>query len=368
MGVKELGKKIGKDMNEQDRIKTQFGSSDAAYYIKLFTDEFSIKDRGVRIQEIVLDTTNTFVLSHPSAGILGTSKLGRTVSSTTYSRVIHPNRTYVDNLYDTFFKDTTNTNAAWGTTGTINFTGGNLTATSLVVYKNNESINSAKLTSLDSGSINYQMSNNGGSSWENVTSGELHTFSSSEITLESFSGEDGAITDNTTTGREGQTFTIGNTGINKDVDLSSVKFKLYRRGSPGIINCELYAVDGNNKPAGSILSSGTIDGDSLTTSSSGQLVEFTMDSVTLNSSTQYALVIYGTNIDGDNKVFLKGEISGSPSYTGGSRISSNDSGSSWSVDTDSDFVFQVLGFFSSELKWRAAATSSANISSIEISY
>jgi len=112
MGAKELGKLIGKDMNEQDRIKTQFGSSNVAYYIKLFADAIKMKDRGLKVTEIVLDTANSFILGHPQAGVLGTSKLGRTVSSTTTSRVVHPNRTYVDNLNDDFWIDTGSSTAS----------------------------------------------------------------------------------------------------------------------------------------------------------------------------------------------------------------------------------------------------------------
>jgi len=199
MGVKELGKLMGKDMNEQDRIKTQFGSSDVAYYIKLFTDNMGIKDRGARIKQKSIagdtliwgspvfgiwgtgkwgNTTNiSFVLGNAAAAILGTSKLGSQSSAYSLIRVVHPSRIYVDTLYTTFFKDTTAaTNATWGTTGTVTFTGGNLTATSLTIYKNNETVTQAKLTAIDSGNVVYQMSADTGSNWETVTSGTNHAF------------------------------------------------------------------------------------------------------------------------------------------------------------------------------------------------
>jgi len=178
MGIKEVGNLIGADMNEQDQIKTQFGSSDVTAYFELFDDEVSTKDRGLRINQRIL-TGNTLIWGHPTGGIWGTNEWGDDASAFgnwSINRIIHPNRRYIDNFNDDFFKDTTNTNANWGTTGTINFTGGSLTASSLTVYKNNETINSATLTAVDSGNINYEMSADTGSNWESVSSGKKHTY------------------------------------------------------------------------------------------------------------------------------------------------------------------------------------------------
>jgi len=89
-------------------------------------------------------------------------------------RVVNPNRKYIDNLLGTTFKDTSST-ATWTGGGQITFTGGE-TASSLTIYMNNETISSATLTAVDSGSIDYYLSADGGANWEKVTSGVTHTF------------------------------------------------------------------------------------------------------------------------------------------------------------------------------------------------
>jgi len=118
--------------------------------------------------------TYSFILGHSGAGILGTSKLGSNVSSWETTRVVNPNRKYIDNLLGTTFKDTSST-ATWTGGGQITFTGGE-TASSLTIYMNNETVSSATLTAVDSGSIDYYLSADGGTNWEKVTSGISHTF------------------------------------------------------------------------------------------------------------------------------------------------------------------------------------------------
>jgi hypothetical protein len=99
--------------------------------------------------------------------------------STSYanSRVVHPNRTYVDSLYSDLFKDTATTTATWTGSGQIGFTNSQV-AQSLSIYLNNETVSSATLRATDGGSVSYLMSADGGSNFETVTSGTAHSFSS----------------------------------------------------------------------------------------------------------------------------------------------------------------------------------------------
>ena len=69
-------------------------------------------------------------------------------------RVTHPNRKYKDSFNSTLFKDTGS--ATWNGDGEITFTE-SAVANSSIVYKNDETITSAKLTAVDSGSVNYGM-------------------------------------------------------------------------------------------------------------------------------------------------------------------------------------------------------------------
>jgi len=200
LSLKELAKRLARDMKEQDSVKLQFDSADVSAYFELFDDDFQPKNRGIRIKERSLagdvliwgntsfgtwnsykwgDVSQTsFVLGHSIAGILGTSKLGSNLSSFATLRVVHPNNTYVESFNSTFFKDTASTDAAWGTTGEVVFgTSSTQTASSLIVYKNNQAITSAKLTATTtgSGSIGFFMSADG-TNYEAVSSGVSHTF------------------------------------------------------------------------------------------------------------------------------------------------------------------------------------------------
>lgn len=128
--------------------------------------------------------TTSFILGGIKTAILGTSMLGTRNSEWVTIRVINPNRTYTDNLVGTTFKDTTST-ATWtdvtsGTVTGIIFGTGNETALSYPVYLNNENLSTATMTTTMSTSTSSAyglfLSPDGGSNWEEVTSGTSHTF------------------------------------------------------------------------------------------------------------------------------------------------------------------------------------------------
>lgn len=124
------------------------------------------------------------------------------------------------------------------------------------------------------------------------------------------------------TDRAGQIFTASS-----NYYISSVKLLLYRIGSPGTITVELQSVS-NNFPSNTILISGTTDGDTLTTNSSGEWREITFSSsYLLISGTQYAVVIRD-NGDVFNGAQWRIDDS-SPTYSGGSLVNSIDSGTNW---------------------------------------
>lgn len=88
------------------------------------------------------------------------------------------------------------------------------------------------------------------------------------------------------TWKAGQSFTAS-----VSYDIVSVKLKLYRVGTPGTITIELYAEDGSDFPTGIALTSGTTNGNTLTTNSAGEWREITFGSpYSLVSGTKYVIV------------------------------------------------------------------------------
>ena len=158
---------------------------------------------------------------------------------------------------------------------------------------------------------------------------------------------------------EGQSFTIGNTGIDENFNITSLKLLLYRTGSPGTITVSIRAVDGSSLPTGADLSSGTTNGNTLPTDSgSPEWREVTMSTYELVASTQYAIVVRA--VDG-TKFSQQGHWKydqTSPTYTGGARVFSSNSGSSWTENTTRDFMFEIYGL--PTLRAYVAATNTSN--------
>lgn len=83
-----------------------------------------------------------------------------------------------------------------------------------------------------------------------------------------------------------QTFTAGD-----DYDLTKVTLKLRKTGSPGRAFVEIYAVDGNGFPTGSLLGFGSFEANLLTENVSGELKDIPITPTSLSSGTVYAMVI-----------------------------------------------------------------------------
>lgn len=138
----------------------------------------------------------------------------------------------------------------------------------------------------------------------------------------------------------GQTFTIGTTAADTDFSITSVKMKLYRILSPGTVTLGIYATDVDGYPTGSPLTSGTTDGDTLTTNSEGEVRTFTLSPVTLTASTKYAIVIDARNGDANNQALYRGTTAAG--YPAGEGVHSADSGSSW-ASLSGDYYFSTHG-------------------------
>jgi hypothetical protein len=143
-----------------------------------------------------------------------------------------------------------------------------------------------------------------------------------------------------------QTFTVGTAGTNENFNISSVKLKLYRVGSPGTLTVSIRTATGGESgtvTGSSDLSSGTFNGNTVTTNTAGQIYEISMSSYTLTASTSYAIVLSASAGDGSNYLspIRNSQVSPAP-YSGGQRNGSTDSGSSWS-GLSTDYYFEVYG-------------------------
>ncbi|MBU1151695.1 S-layer homology domain-containing protein [Patescibacteria group bacterium] len=132
----------------------------------------------------------------------------------------------------------------------------------------------------------------------------------------------------------GQTFTPSISGTADQIDL-----KLWRQTyhTDGNVNVELYATS-SGTPTGSALCSGSIVLNTVTVGAPGNLEEITMAGCpSLTAGTKYAVVLSMSDTDW---VFWMRDKS-SPIYTGGTRITSINSGSTWSTSSAEDFIFEV---------------------------
>lgn len=136
-----------------------------------------------------------------------------------------------------------------------------------------------------------------------------------------------------------QTFTVGTVGPNSDHDITSVKLKLFRLGSPGTLTVSIRATDADGHPTGDDLTSGTINGNTLTTDTAGAWYEISLTAYTLSAGTKYAIVARAPDGDTSNRVRWRADTT-DPTYTGGNLETSTNAGISWTADTTVDLMFE----------------------------
>jgi len=120
--------------------------------------------------------------------------------------------------------------------------------------------------------------------------------------------------------------------------LTSVKVLIYRVFTPSTVTVHIRNASGY-LPTGADLASETFDGDTLTTSSSGEWKEITFNpTVSITTGQQYAIILSAADY------YLEWRVDDIvPSYTGGQRVGSTDSGSSWTGYNGDDFMFEIYG-------------------------
>jgi len=132
-----------------------------------------------------------------------------------------------------------------------------------------------------------------------------------------------------------QTFTT-----DSSFNTTSIKIKIKRTGTPGAITVSIRAIDGNSKPTGSDLTSGTLDYTDLIDDGDTEWMVLPLTDYTLSASTTYALVIRASGGDNSNK--FEARIKTAGTYSGGNNLISSDSGGTWTTGS-SDILFDLYG-------------------------
>jgi hypothetical protein len=140
--------------------------------------------------------------------------------------------------------------------------------------------------------------------------------------------------------------------------ISSIKAYLFRLGSPGTITVSIRAVDGEGKPTGGDLCSGTFNGNIVDTSP--EWIEFTFSTnPILISGTKYAIVMrVPSGAPGSDWIYWGDDTTGE--YSGGEHLYSIDSGSSWTALSDIDLLFEDWGLGFTDLSGSINSSSFLN--------
>lgn len=136
--------------------------------------------------------------------------------------------------------------------------------------------------------------------------------------------------------------------LNQKVRITSVRLKLFRAGNPGTVTIGIRALDKDDKPTGADLTSGTIDGNTLTLDTNGDWYQINLTPYTLIYGHKYAIVIRAPNGNVSNVVNWRMD-STLPTYARGYSFDSSNSGTSWLMRLISDFMFEIQGYVAAML-------------------
>lgn len=135
----------------------------------------------------------------------------------------------------------------------------------------------------------------------------------------------------------GQTLTI----TPASHSIVDVRFLAYRVGTPSTLTVSIRATDSGGMPVGNDITSGTIDGDALTTDTAGSWYGVSFTEISLEYDVLYAICIRAEAGTATNYVAIRRDSTGA--YTGGQAVTSTSGGIAWSADTGKDIMFQIDG-------------------------
>jgi hypothetical protein len=135
----------------------------------------------------------------------------------------------------------------------------------------------------------------------------------------------------------GQTFTVDPSSHS----IVDVRFLAYRVGTPSTITVSIRDTGDDGLPAGDDLTSGTIDGDTITDSTAGSWYGVSLTETSLSYGETYAICLRAEAGDDSNYLALREDSTGA--YASGTALTSSSGGITWSTDTGKDIMFQING-------------------------
>lgn len=136
-----------------------------------------------------------------------------------------------------------------------------------------------------------------------------------------------------------QTFTIGTTGPNENMEITDVLLSLKKNGNPtGTATIEIEETT-SEMPNGNVLTSATIDVSALSTGFNWETITYTSGNRQLSAGTTYAIVVRYPQGDSSNYLAMQASYTGS--YEGGGRLNYYNGG--WHFIGNSDNAFEVWG-------------------------
>ena len=124
--------------------------------------------------------------------------------------------------------------------------------------------------------------------------------------------------------------------------IMAVSLQLYRVGSPGTLTIGFQPTDTSGHPTGVDFMTITTNGSAITDLPEGAWYCFDFASeVSMSNNVTYAIVL--SSSDSDTTNYVNWFYNPAGSYSGGSYLSSSDSGSSWTATTARDLMFKVYG-------------------------
>lgn len=135
----------------------------------------------------------------------------------------------------------------------------------------------------------------------------------------------------------GQTFTVDP----ESHSVVDIRFLGYRVGTPSTVTVSIREVDGTGMPVGADLTSGTIDGDAMTTDTAGSWYGVTLTELSLEYDEEYAICFRAEAGDSSNYMVIREDSTGA--YADGQAVSSTSGGIAWAGVTGEDIMFQVDG-------------------------
>ncbi len=124
--------------------------------------------------------------------------------------------------------------------------------------------------------------------------------------------------------------------------IAEVSLRLYRVGTPGIINWYIYATDISGFPTGPILASGSGNANGITDSDVGAWTVLELSGVNLTSGTLYAIVLTAPNAPSGSSIKWR-HSTGTNDYANGTELRYNTSTGWEPHPTYDDFLFKCYG-------------------------